>query len=181
MIYIHLAEGFEEIEAVTVLDVLKRGNIPVQSISVSENKYVVGAHGIVLETDNDIQEADYTSCDMIILPGGMPGTLNLQKHTGLIEKIIEFDQNKKWLAAICAAPMILGNLELLKNRRATCFPGFEEELYGAKLTNESVVQDGHIITSRGPGTAMLFALKIVEILKDDNTALDLKEKMIISR
>ncbi|MFZ7131858.1 MAG: DJ-1 family glyoxalase III [Eubacteriales bacterium] len=177
-VYIHLADGFEEIEAITILDVLRRANILTETISVTKEKHVTGAHHMTIIADKLFEDADYDSCDMIVLPGGMPGTLNLQNHNGLIDKIKDFHFQSKWLAAICAAPKILGNLGLLKGITATCYPGFEEELYDARLTKDPVVQEGHIITSRGAGTALMFSLKLVEILIDKVTALDLKEKMI---
>jgi 4-methyl-5(b-hydroxyethyl)-thiazole monophosphate biosynthesis len=118
--------------------------------------------------------------DILILPGGMPGTRNLEKHSGLIDLIKRFHKDNKWIAAICAAPKILGKLGLLKGQVATCYPGFEKDLEGAILSDESVVLSSQFITSRGAGTAVLFGLKIVELLKNKETADELKEKMIVS-
>lgn len=176
---VHLANGFEEIEAITVIDVLRRAKISVDVISVTGKLDVVGAHNIIVYCDELINNIDYDNCDMIVLPGGMPGTLNLQNHQGLIKVIRDFNDNKKWIAAICAAPKILGNMGILNGIEATCYPGFEEELEGAIISKQSVVQQDHIITSRGPGTALEFSLKLVELLLDKVTAVDLKEKMII--
>ncbi|MFZ7119638.1 MAG: DJ-1 family glyoxalase III [Eubacteriaceae bacterium] len=178
-VYIHLAEGFEEIEALTVVDVLRRANIHIEMVSVLGTKEVVGAHDIKVVSDVLFEEANYEDCDMIVFPGGMPGTLNLEKHKELIKIIKDFYSRDKWIAAICAAPKILGNLGLLKEKKATCYPGFEEELVGAKLSDENVVLDSNIITSRGPGTAITFSLKIVEVLLGKDISQDLMQKMII--
>lgn len=176
--YLHLAEGFEEIEALTVVDVLRRANIHIEMVSVLRTKEVVGAHDIKVVSDILFEEANYEDCDMIIFPGGIPGILNLEEHKGLIKIIQEFYFRDKWIAAICAAPKILGNLGLLKDKKATCYPGFEEELVGAKLSDKNVVLDSNIITSRGPGTAIAFSLKIVEVLLGKDITQDLMQKMI---
>lgn len=177
-VYIHLAEGFEEIEAVTVIDILRRAKIQVESVSVSGKKEVTGAHQIMLTADRLFEEIDYGQDDMIVLPGGMPGTKNLLAHPGLVEKIQIFAQQDQWLAAICAAPMILGRLGILDQKTATCFPGFEEDLQGATFSDAPVVQSGKIITSRGPGTAIPFALKIVENLAGPEIAAAIKEGLM---
>lgn len=178
-VYLHLAEGFEEIEALTVVDVLRRAGIDVEMVSISESIEVKGAHDIRVIADKFFEQADYSHCDMIVLPGGMPGTTNLGAHAGLTGHLKEFAAQNKWIGAICAAPSILGKLGLLSGKKAACFPGFEKDLQGAALSNDPVVLDGTIITSRGAGTAMSFALKIVEVLKDKKTANVLKEKMIV--
>ena len=176
---VHLADGFEEIEAITVIDVLRRAKIPVEAVSVTGKSEVVGAHNVTIHCDDLIENIDYANCTMIVLPGGMPGTLNLQNHAGLFNAIREFNNKDKWIAAICAAPKILGNMGILNGLEATCYPGFEEELEGAVISKEPVVHQDHIITSRGAGTALEFSLKLVEILLDKVTAMDLREKMII--
>lgn len=178
MVFVHLADGFEEIEALTVVDVLRRADIAVKTVSVG-GKNVIGAHNIVVSSDILFQEADYAACDMIVLPGGMPGTANLAKHEGLIRQIRAFAQDGRWIAAICAAPSILGKMSLLTGRRATSYPGYENEMIGALYTEDRVVQDGKFITSRGAGTAMEFAFKLVELLKDEQTAGALRKKMIV--
>ena len=178
-VYVHLADGFEEIEALTVVDVLRRVDINVQTVSVTGKKEVDGAHQIKVIADLLFEDADYSEAEMIVLPGGMPGTLNLEKHEGLREKILEFQSEGKWLAAICAAPSVLGKLELLKGRTATCFPGFEKYLTGAELCENPVAVSDNIITSKGPGTAIYFALEIVRIIKGEETAKKLRESMIV--
>lgn len=179
-VYVHLADGFEEIEALTVVDVLRRAEIDVQTVSVTGNKEVTGSHQIKVIADSLFEETDYSKADMIVLPGGMPGTLNLEKHEGLREKILEFQRAGKWLAAICAAPSVLGKLELLKGKTATCYPGFEKHLVGAEVCEDRVVVSGNVITSRGPGTAIYFALEIVRIIKGQETANKLKKGMIVA-
>lgn len=178
MIYVHLAEGFEEIEAVTVVDVLRRTNLKVKTVSVTGEKIVKGAHDIRLEADLHFDDADYDSCEMIVLPGGMPGTNNLADHKGLIEKIKEFAAKKKWLAAICAAPMIFGNLSLLEGKNATIYPGMEAHILGGNVSTDSVVVDDHFITSKGPATAMDFAIKIVEVLKGNDDADQVRKALL---
>lgn len=179
-VYLHLAEGFEEIEALGVVDVLRRANIVIETVSITGKKEVTGSHDIIIIADRLFEEADYDQVDMIVFPGGMPGAENLEKHEGLMEKIKEFNHQDKWIAAICAAPKILGKLGILKNKIATCYPGYEIELKGAQISYNPVVQSGKIITSRGPGTTILFALKIVEVLNGSDIADKLKAKMVVS-
>jgi 4-methyl-5(b-hydroxyethyl)-thiazole monophosphate biosynthesis len=178
MIYVHLAEGFEEIEAITVVDVLRRSNLDVKTVSVTGDKIVKGAHDIKVQADLHFEEADYDSCEMIVLPGGMPGTNNLADHKELINKIKEFNEKKKWLAAICAAPMIFGNLSMLEGRKATIYPGREAHILGGQPTSDNVVVDGHFITSKGPKTAMEFAIKIVEVLKGEEDASEVRKALL---
>jgi protein deglycase len=177
--YVHLAKGFEEIEALTVVDVLRRAGIDTKTISVTEDYMVTGAHGISVKADLLFEEASYDECSMLILPGGMPGTKNLEDHQGLIDQIKNFSTEKKWIAAICAAPMILGGLGLLKGKTAVIYPGMEAHLTGANIGRNNVEIDGRIITSKGPGTAMEFALVLVEVLKDKEMARALKSAMIL--
>jgi 4-methyl-5(b-hydroxyethyl)-thiazole monophosphate biosynthesis len=179
MVYVHLADGFEEIEALTVVDVLRRAGIETKMVSVTGGEAVRGAHDIVVTADLLFEEADYEKCEMIVLPGGMPGTNNLAKHEGLKKQLNAFAQNGKWLAAICAAPSILGKMSLLKGKRATCYPGYENQLAGAGFTEEKVVRDGRIVTSRGAGTAMEFSLKLAELLKNEQTSAALRKAMIV--
>lgn len=177
-IYLHLAEGFEEIEAVSVVDVLRRADMDVYTVSITGKKAVIGAHNITVTADKLFEEINYDKGIMIVLPGGMPGTINLGNHAGLTEKIKAYAKQDKWLAAICAAPMVLGRLGTLNKKSATCYPGFEKELTGANyLASAPVVQAGKIITSRGPGTAILFGLKIVEALIGLNKAEEIRESM----
>lgn len=177
MVYVMLADGFEEIEALTAVDVLRRANIDVSTVSVSDSKIVTGSHNIPVVADLSIANADLNGAEMVVLPGGMPGTNNLFSNRTL-EKALEYRvKNNKWIAAICAAPIILGRRGYLKGMEAVCFPGFENELDGAVIKNEKVVICNKFITSKGPGTALDFALTIVSVLKDENTAEKIKAGM----
>lgn len=179
MVFVHLADGFEEIEALTVVDVLRRAEIAVQTVSVTDSKMVRGAHDIIVAADLLFQEADYGVCEMMILPGGMPGTANLAKHEGLGKQLETFAKSGKWIAAICAAPSIPGRMSLMTGRRATSYPGYESQMIGVSYTEDRVVKDGKFITSRGAGTAMEFSLELVKTLKDEQTADKLRKSMIV--
>lgn len=178
-IAVHLAEGFEEIEAISIIDVLRRAELSVTIVSVTENLEVTGSHGIKVFADMLFSNVNYEMIDMIILPGGMPGAANLNEHLGLREQILNFNESKKLLAAICAAPLVFGNLGILKNKEATCFPGYENQLHGAIATGENIEVSENIITGKGAGVAIDFALKIVEILKGKKFADELSKKMIV--
>ena len=142
-VIIFLAEGFEEIEAISIIDVLRRAEVSVTTVSISKDKQVKGAHNVPVVADKLFDEVDFASYDMIVLPGGMPGAKNLQEHEGVRKQIEAFEKDKQ-IGAICAAPMILGGMGLLKGKRATCYPGFEAELIEAKITDEAVTVDGNI-------------------------------------
>ena len=165
MVYVHLATGFEEVEALTVIDLLRRAGIEVKSVSITGEKRVMGTHNIPVEADIVFEEADYASCEMIVLPGGLPGADYLGEHEGLTAQIRDFAANDKYLAAICAAPQVFGAQGILKGKKATIYPSMESCLVGAEPQDEIVVADGKIITSMGPATAMPFALKLIEVLK----------------
>lgn len=158
---IFFAEGYEEIEALTVVDLLRRAGIDTETVSVTEEKTVTGSHGIPVIMDKLIGEVDFAGTDMIVLPGGMPGTKNLEDCRLLMEQVDAFCEAGKYVAAICAAPSILGHKGLLKGKRACCFPDFESHLEGAQVTQSSAEADGNIITSRGMGCAIDFGLTIV--------------------
>lgn len=177
MVYVMLADGFEEIEALTVVDVLRRANIEVSTVSISDSKTVTGSHNITVISDILISDADLFNADMVILPGGMPGTNNLYDNEDLEKGLAYRVQNNKWVAAICAAPMILGKRGYLKGIEAVCFPGFEKELSGATVKSDKVVICNNFITSKGPGTALNFALAIVSVLRDENTSRKIKLSM----
>ncbi len=164
MIYVFLANGFEEIEALAVVDVLRRAELNVITVGVGED-FVIGSHQIPVAAD--ISEKNMVLDDKveaIVLPGGMPGTLNLEKSP-VVQKAIDWAvENDKLICAICAAPSILGHKGLLDGKKATCFPGFEEELFGAEISKEFVVKNGNIITAKGMGSAVEFGLQIAEQL-----------------
>lgn len=179
-ILVHLANGFEEIEAVIPIDVWRRAGYSVYTVSLEEGLAVNGTHNITLIADGLFSEAKYNDADMIFLPGGMPGAANLNAHKGLKEKINQFFMHGKYLSAICAAPLVLGHSGLLEGKKATCYPGFESELFGAKVTGNLVEQDGKIITGKGPGAAFEFALKVVSIFSGEEKANELAAKMQFS-
>jgi 4-methyl-5(b-hydroxyethyl)-thiazole monophosphate biosynthesis len=178
-IYLFLAEGFEEIEALTVVDVLRRAQVDIVTVSISGDLMVTGAHNISVKADSLFEDIDCEHCDGIILPGGMPGTRNLAQHEGLKQLILALNSKKTLIAAICAAPSILGAYGILEGKTACCFTGFEDKLIGAKVVYEPVAVDGHIVTSRGAGTAMTFALQLVEILKGKQQSESLRISMIV--
>lgn len=178
-IAVHLAEGFEEIEAISIIDVLRRADFKVEIVSVSENFVVTGSHNIKIMADSLFESVNYNLIDMIVLPGGMPGSKNLNMHQGLKNQIMDFHENGKPLGAICAAPLVFGNLGILKGKNATCYPGFEKELIGAEITGKYVEQAGTIITGKGAGVAIDFALKIVEMFKGKELADELALKMVV--
>jgi 4-methyl-5(b-hydroxyethyl)-thiazole monophosphate biosynthesis len=178
-ITVHLAEGFEEIEAVTITDVLRRAGLNVITVSVTGNRMVKGSHHIEIKADFLLEEVDYSKGEMIILPGGMPGSKNLNEHEGLKAQIVEYHKNGKYLAAICAAPIVFGNIGILKGKRAVCYPGYEAELIGAKIDTVSYAIDGNIITGRGVGSALEFSLEIVRILVGEECALQLRKALLI--
>jgi len=178
-ILIHLATGFEETEAITIIDVLRRAALDVTIVSVTSALKVTGAHNITIEADLLYDEADYSHAVMIILPGGMPGTSNLLNHKGLIGQLIKYNNEKKWISAICAAPMILGALGFLQDKKAVCYPGFESKLTGATVLYSPFVVDENIITGRGVGTALDFSLEIVRILKGATLAAELRSALVI--
>ncbi|MDD6102223.1 MAG: DJ-1/PfpI family protein [Clostridiales bacterium] len=168
--YIFFAQGFEEIEGLIVVDVLRRGGAEINMVSVSEDLYVTSSHGVTVKCDSLFSDNNYEDGDMLVLPGGMPGTKNLAAHAELMELVRKYSSDGKRLAAICAAPSILGELGLLKGKRATCFPGFEDKLFEAKVTAEKVVTDGNITTGKGMGAGLLFGLELLAILEGTETA-----------
>jgi len=163
--FVFLADGFEEIEAIAAIDILRRANIEVTTISISTSKEVQGAHGIIVIADCLFTDADFTQNDLLYLPGGMPGTKNLDAHDRLKNLLIKQVEQGEKIAAICAAPSILGKMGLLEGKEAICYPGFENQLFGATLSEAKVVKSGTIITAKGAGVAIEFALKLVEELK----------------
>lgn len=175
---IFMADGCEEIEGLTVVDIARRAEIEVVMISISGKKEVVGAHNITFLADALASEVDYDELDGIVLPGGMPGTLRLGADAVVDKVIKEFAANGKLVSAICAAPSVLGKAGVLAGKRVTCYPGFEDKLSGADGCEDEVVVDGNVITSRGMGTAIPFALSIVRYLKGAEVAEELRKGII---
>lgn len=177
-VYIFLANGFEEIEGLTVVDLLRRAHIDIQTVSIEESIHVTGSHNITVKADCLYKDAKLDEADMLVLPGGMPGTINLLHCTQLVQKIKEFHKNNKLLAAVCAAPSVLGACGVLTGKKACCYPGYEEKLLGASIQHDPVVQDANVITGRAMGVANDFALKLIEVLADKETALEVKESVL---
>ncbi|MGL4519841.1 MAG: DJ-1 family glyoxalase III [Phocaeicola sp.] len=178
-VYLFLAEGFEEIEAISPIDILRRAGVEVKTVSIGATKAVCGANGITVTADCLFEEMGADAADMLVLPGGMPGATNLDAHVGLGELILNYNEAGKPLAAICAAPLVLGKRGLLKGKKATCYPGFENFLEGATYTAALVEKDGTIITGKGPGAAFAFAFAIVEELCGPEMVAQLKAGMMM--
>jgi len=177
---LYLATGFEEIEALATVDILRRGDIEVDVVSIEETLEVVGSHKIKVFADKLIKDINLEDYQMIVLPGGMPGTLNLNDSEILKTQILEFYKDKKYIGAICAAPMILGKMKLLVGKEATCYPGVEDNLEGATYRSDlDVIVAENIITSRGAGTAMKFGLKLVELLKGKEVSDKLTKSLLV--
>lgn len=178
-IFVHLANGFEEVEAITPVDVLRRAGCEVTMISVTGKREVTSARGVTVQADRLFEDADYTLADVILFPGGQPGSDNLVKHDGLKKMIGDFHRHGKMIAAICAAPMVLANAGILQGKRVTCFPGTESKLKGAICTGNAVEIDGNIITGKAAGAAMKFSLALTEQLIGKSKAEELKKTMYV--
>ncbi|MBQ7828971.1 MAG: DJ-1/PfpI family protein [Clostridia bacterium] len=174
MIYMFLADGFEEVEALCPLDILRRAGLEVTTVGIGKDT-IIGAHGITVQADiPDVLYRDSTP-DMIILPGGMPGSSNLDQSKTVDTALRAASRKGAFLCAICAAPMVLGKRGYLSGKRAVCYPGFEEYLEGAEVSEtETVVRDGNIITAKGMGVALDFGLELVRTLKGNDTAEQIK-------
>ncbi len=176
MIYVFLAEGFEEIEAVTTVDILRRANCDVKTVGIT-NKLVKGTNNIVIDADITSKEINKKDIDMIILPGGMPGTINLE-NSDIVKDCINYCVEKeKYIAAICAAPSILGHMGILEGKKAICYPGFEKDLKGAELIKDNVCIDKNIITAKGPGSSINFALTLVGLILGKHISEKIKESL----
>lgn len=169
-VYVFMADGTEEVEALTVIDLLRRAKVDVVTVSVMEEKKIISSHNIGIEADELYGQSDYMDGDMIVLPGGMPGTTHLKNHEGLRKVLFFYRDAGKYLAAICAAPSVYGWNGMLEGKKAICYPGFEEELTGAIIANDGVVTDGQFITSKGLGTAIDFSLELITLLVNKETA-----------
>ena len=171
---VFVADGFEEIEALTAVDLLRRGGVDVATVSVGKGVCREGAHRVTVCCDCELTDDVFEGADMLVLPGGWPGAENLCKEPLLRARLTEFAAAGKWIGAICAAPYALGDLGLLKGRKATCYPGFEQYLTGADFTGALVERDGRIITGRGPGAATEFALALVDALQGEAAAAEVR-------
>lgn len=179
-VYIFLADGFEDIEGLTVVDLLRRAGVDIRTVSIKNTKEVQTAHGICLLTDEVFGEVDFSDADMLVLPGGMPGTKYLASYKPLTELLTEFYDDGRKIAAICAAPSVFSGLGFLKGRRATAYPSFMDviERDGAMTSTDSVVVDGNVTTSRGLGTAVDFALSIITQLEGKEKAQEIAESVV---
>ena len=162
MIAVLLADGFEEIEALAPVDFLRRAGVRVATVSLT-GKPVLGAHGIEVSADIPLNDVDFSHAEMIVLPGGMPGTTHLDECSEMSEILASVYDKGGYLAAICAAPMVLGKRGYLNGRQAVCYPGFEEYLHGAEVSSKFVVRDGRIITAKSAGVAWEFGYTLAEI------------------
>jgi 4-methyl-5(b-hydroxyethyl)-thiazole monophosphate biosynthesis len=178
-IAVHLADGFEEVEAISIIDVLRRADIDVVVVSMTGKLEVNGAHHIKIMADTLFEKVDYNDLFMIVLPGGMPGAAHLDAHAGLKNQILQFNEQNRLLAAICAAPMVLGNLGILKGKQAVCYPGFEKYLKEAEVLMVPVVESGNVITGRGIGAALEFALTIVEKAVSEEKAKLIAQQILV--
>lgn len=178
-VFVFLATGFEEIEALGTVDILRRGGIRVNTVSIMGNLEVIGAHNIPTIADYLFDEADFSAADALILPGGIPGSNHLNACSKLKELIVQKYKEDILLAAICAGPMVLGSLGLLKGRNATCFPNFEPTMIGATAIDSGVVTDGNIITCKGPGYVFDFGIAILKVLKDEMIAEEVAAALLI--
>ena len=177
-VLIFLTDGFEEIEALAAIDILRRGDVNVKSVSLTGSKSVTGGHGISVGADCLFEEANFSDAAMLIIPGG---TVRFNEHDGLKREVLAFAESGKPVAAICAAPMVFGGLGLLRGRKATCYPGYEKYLDGAQFVDSPVVTDGNITTGRAAGLAFDFALALLAQLKGRATADEVAQKMLISK
>lgn len=174
---VYFATGYEEVEALAVVDVLRRGQVEVVMVGI-DGMAVVSGRGISINMDTTIDKVNHDEIDMIVLPGGIPGVDHLIKNEIVVKELKAFKEQGKWIAAICAAPSILGKLGLLQGEKATCYPGYESELIGCQHTGERVEVSHHIVTGKGAGAALDFGYKILEVLKDKDLANQIRKAMI---
>lgn len=177
-VYEFLANGFEDIEALAPIDILRRGGVEAVTVSVTGSDFVETAHGITIKADVKIEDADLSDADMLLLPGGLPGASNLNDHEGVRAALLAQAAAGKRIGAICAAPLVLGSLGLLEGKKATCYPGFEKYMTGATYTAELFQEDGLIITGEGPAATLTYAYQILSYFVDEATVKGLKDGMM---
>lgn len=178
MVFVYLAEGFEEIEAVTPVDVLRRAGLEVETVSMEKGRQVTGSHGIPVLCDRTFEESEKTAATALILPGGMPGATGLLRSRALLDRLRREHDKGTLICAICAGPMVLAEAGILEGRRAVIYPGMEDRIKGAVSCSERVCVDGNLVTSLGPATAMPFALEILKRLTDPTVRDRIKEGML---
>lgn len=176
MIYEFLADGFEEVEALAVVDILRRAECDIKTVSIMDSKTVVGTHGVPVTADMMFAEADFSDAELLVLPGGLPGAQYLSDHEGLVELLKKQNEAGKRIAAICASPaLVFGRHGLVNGKKATCYPGLEEKLTGAQAVDDIVVTDGNVTTSRGPATAVAFGLELAKLVAGEKKAEEVKD------
>ncbi|MBQ2196024.1 MAG: DJ-1/PfpI family protein [Prevotella sp.] len=177
-VYVFMANGFEDIEALAPLDILRRGGVDVVTVSITGTEFVESAHGVTMKADTTFEEAgDFADADVLMLPGGMPGAANLNDHEGVCQALLQQNAKGKRIGAICAAPMVLGNLGILQGHRATCYPGFEQFLDGAEYTADLFTVSGNITTGEGPAAALPYGYELLRQLKGEEIVAQLEEGM----
>lgn len=177
-VYEFLATGFEDIEALAPIDILRRGGVEALTVSVTGSQFVESAHGVTIKADLTLEEADLSDADMLLLPGGLPGATNLNDHAGVRAALTKQAADGKRIGAICAAPLVLGSLGLLQGKKATCYPGFEKYLTGAQYTAELFQEDGLIITGEGPAATLPYAYRILSYFVDEEKVAAIEEGMM---
>lgn len=178
-VYQFMADGFEDIEALVPVDILRRGGVEVTTVSITGSREVTSAHGVTVLADTTMEQAgDFGDADLLLLPGGMPGAANLRDHDGVAKALLRQAEQGKRIGAICAAPMVLGGLGLLKGRRATCYPGFEKFLEGADYTAELVTVDGPFTTGRGPAAAFPYGYQLLSYFQEAEAVEAIERGMI---
>ena len=178
-VYVFLADGFEDIEALAPIDILRRGEIDVVTVSINRDEFVTSAHGVTMKADTTFESAgDFADADLMLLPGGMPGAQNLNEHEGVRKTLLRQHEAGRRIGAICAAPMVLGSRGILQGRRATCYPGFENALLGAEYTAELVTVDGNITTGRGPAAALPYGYQLLSYFKGERVVEAMEQGMI---
>ena len=178
MIYVFLATGFEDIEAIAPVDIIRRAGLEVQTVSITGERIVMSAHGVGIAADLLLSEVDFSQAKMLVLPGGMPGSTNLDACQPLTQALKRHFEAGGAIAAICAAPLVFGHLGLLQGCRATCYPGVSTELWGANFSTAIVERDGRIITGKGPAAAFEFGYTIVDFFLGEGASQPLREGMI---
>ncbi|MEJ8770261.1 DJ-1 family glyoxalase III [Prevotella sp. HCN-7019] len=176
-VYEFLADGFEEVEGLGPVDVLRRGGVEVKTVSVTGSEMVSTSHGVTVKADLLFEDADFSDADLLMMPGGLPGSATLDMHEGLHRVLAAHNEAGKLIGAICAAPMVLGRMGLLKGRRATCYPGFDKYLEGAEYTSELVTVDGNFVTGKGPAATLPYAYKLLEFMAGEEKAREVAEGM----
>ena len=177
-VYMFLADGSEEIESLIPVDVFRRGGVDVKTVSINGSEYVTASHGVTIKADLKFEDADLSDADLLMLPGGLPGATNLNAHEGVRQALLRQYEGGKLVAAICAAPMVLGSLGIVNGKRATCYPGFEKYLDGAEYTRELCTVDGNVVTGEGPAATLPYAYTLLAMLTSEQTAQSVAEGMM---